>query len=492
MKRFLAIALCALLSLIAVGSPGIAATNGVGTGVGDVSILSVTQNLSGADQTVNIGTASGFATNDPPRNSLSNNKATVLLKLARAIGVSVPDLSAYDVTANVECDAACQSSGKSASSSGASETKTLPSPSQVATGQVVVGAKNAEAGRDHALASLSQVSIDANVFDGLVAVSGASIDFSKLSNTSASSSSSTIGIDRLDVLPFGKILDLSTLSLDDLVSLANAIDPTGALAGPVDTAKTSLYDTINSELATLNSPPLSLGITISSDMSMADLISVAQTISSNPLVATTLPAFKTALDAAIAALQSALDTLESTIAGISLLTLEGLSAGSKAEAFPDHAVASASVLDLGTVKVAGQTVAKPGDLTTYLNTIRSTVETLEAALKTVPVFSSLEIDIGLWDTGGTGTSFSDPYHIGVGKLATLSVHLSYNPTFDVKVLSFNTRAEYKGVAPTATGGPGGPGLATTGTEDLWIITGMLLIGLSIKLATSLRRLPQES
>jgi hypothetical protein len=431
--------LAGTLVLTLAGFPALAASPAVGTATTASKILELVTN-----DTVEVGVVRGIATTDAGRHR-PVTQAGVAFRGARA---------GESETEETQAEAYHDDDPSTPESDGASGFPpvdfSLPSDGSLVDGSLQIGALSAEAPDPlTALAHLSEVVLDADLSSGLVVAEGVGLDLSQTSRTVEAAASQRLSIDRLEVVPFSRLLDLQSLSLDDLVRLADIVDESGGLSDAVGDAKADLLSTVNSLLPSPAQLP--------SDVSLVTLLATAAGLIEDeeelsplcPEVTQDACVVAALLDPLITALEGALDALEDELGELVLLTLEGLEAAVDAYADDDSAEGNWSLLDLGTVTVAGQTVADPGDLTDYIVAIDSALETLVGALRTVPGLENLTADL----SGPSGSSqpaalSEDAYQTGSASMIALSFSLdtgegaSIPMAMELRVLALEAFAEH--------------------------------------------------
>ncbi|MBW3589636.1 MAG: hypothetical protein KY429_09480 [Actinobacteria bacterium] len=343
-----------------------------------------------------------------------------------------------------------------------------------------------------AVSSLVKATISADLVAGLVKLTDVKIDLSDESKVAGAKASQTASIDKIELVPLSAILDLTQLSLDDLLALADIADPSGAMSRTARDASDDLEDEIN----TLLSDPLactavqtllpSASCTVDSSMSVEDLVALADVVSS---VEQTLPTCSGAdicpVSDALAALNAALDALRDLLGALSLLSIEGLSAGVTASAFDTTSEASATVADLGTVKILGQEVLKSGTITEQLATVSAAVGVITAQLNSLIAALGLAVSISPFSTS-TSTTPDGSYQSAKSTVTALSVQVSTSGTvgavlplsMGVSVLSLNANAKHMPAVQAAS--PNEP-LANTGESPIFAMAGFALIALALRL-----------
>lgn len=440
------------VALLGIASAAPAATPAAGTAETTISVLSV----QAAGQTVDVLTGNGLATTDPVRRSLSSVLARTGMTVAKIGSTSIGEVAAV-----ADNDPATPAG--TADAAGA-ETVSVNDP--LAEASLFVGAREARVEDLLALSRLGQLSLDADVLQGLLALDGVSINLSDSSTVEKAVASQAVSIKSLDVLPLAKILDLlTTLSADSLVALADGIAP-GASA-PVKTARDTLVDTINGLLPP-GIGPISASLTID------------QTITEVESLVATLPLLGPVVNPLLRDLKDRIAALRQLIGAIDLLSVENLRAGVTAEALDTASSAAADLVAWDAVRVAGIALPSSATVGGAIDAVRSKVNDVVGLLRQVTGLSGLNVVVDVLDKTEK-TSVDGVYRVAEAGITGLNVEVSLPQVsgltggLDLKarVLSLSAMAEHRaaGTSPAPAGTVGT--LPLTGADD----TALLALGL---------------
>lgn len=489
MRRRLFIATAAAIAAVLVGGAAIAATPAGGTGRNTVSIVSLTGNIGGTTQVVGVGTGFGYATNDPARNSLSHNSAVIQVAMASGSGAVPVDSTPFVVQANAECNRCSASSSDGASA----ETMSITTPSDVVAGTVEIGSRRAEAGPAHALSTLSQVKVGANVMQGLVGLEGVKVDLGDSADSTKAHAIQGLSIDAVRVFSITALLGqlgktMDDLSLSGLIALADSVLP----AGTTDPIRNALadFEAAEEDEAALNQAVADLADLDPSNDGAA-LVVIAQLgqkylndpVAGPEAIALAIAATKTLVQAAI---DVARDELEGTVGALPLLTVRNLVTGVTAEANAAAATATAGV-SWDSIAVAGIAVPPAPEVSA---TVNAAADRVEAVVDLIAAALGQDLDVSIEFAREDEIVTTDgPYRVAEGRITALSLEVRFNPSVQgvsqnlgaaVKVLGLTARAEFRG----ATSDPGGPGLATTGAAEWIPLAGLVMLAAALGLRRS--------
>ncbi|MEO7804531.1 MAG: hypothetical protein ABIS18_09345 [Actinomycetota bacterium] len=453
MKRSPLALLTAAAVLLAVPGISSAASPAVGTATTSISILSLTASR----KTVNLGAGTGFASTDQVKQNLGalGAKASMSFTAAQLLdAISTPKIS-VETTSDKTSDVAAD---------GTSPLLDVPT----ASGSLTISGMRADV--DNAVPSakstLGQVTLDANVFDGLVLIQGIKMALTNESNPTEAKSFQGVEISNVAVLPLSEIIDRATdLSADDLIDLAAGFggDATADELAAVNVSKASMTSVVNAL-----SPGL-LDTNSSAELMLACGAPLQQVICDLPDVAT-----------AIAALQSAVDTLKTALGALSLVSLKDVIVGTLATA-TDTSSASSANLSWGAVKVAGIEVpVTPGDLQASVASVNATLSQLQTLMGTLTQgLGGLKLEIAPPTTNATHDQSGAYYHAvssikPLGVVVSLPAAAGIKSPLDVKGQLFTVAgdAEHR---PSILDAPPNPPLANTGANAGWVLMGLLMI-----------------
>jgi len=474
---FIALLSALLLLALSAVSPAAESSPAVGSAENSVTLFSLTGPAS-----VSLGLGLGSSSTDPAVTPVAT--ATARLAAAQIDGATH---EAYSATASYDADPSKRSDGTDSPPA-----VNVSAPPIATVSLSATGLSAATPDPLTALSSLVKAEIDADLVLGLVKLTDAKIDLSDESNAVRAAASQTVSIDKLELVPLYKILDLTQLSLDDLLALADLIDPSGDTSKAAKDAREDLVAEIN----TLLSDPVvcaavqallpSASCAVSSSTSVDDLVVLADVVSG---VEQTLPTCSTSdicpVTDALAALNAVLDALRDLLGALSLLSIEGLSAGVSATALDTTSNASASVADLGAVKVLGQVVLKAGTVGEQLATVNAAIGLVAGQLNSLIANLGLSVSIAPFTTS-TSTTPEGEYQSARSTVSTLSVEVSTSGTtgavlplsMQASVLSLNAVARHKPAVQTTS--PNEP-LANTGEPPFFAMAGFALIALAWRL-----------
>ena len=474
---FTALVSAVLLVAIPTASPAAESSPAVGSADNSITLLSLTGPAS-----VSIGLGLGSSSTDPATSSVAT--ASVKLSAAQVAGTTH---EAYSASASYDADPSKRTAGTDSPPAINISASPIADVSVEAT-----GLSAATPDPLTAASSLTKAAMSADLVAGLVKLTDVKIDLSDESKVAGAKASQTASINKIELVPLSAILDLTQLSLDDLLALADIVDPSGATSQAARDAR----DDLAAEINALLSDPLvctavqtllpSASCTVDSSMSVEDLVALAEVVSS---VEETLPTCSGAdicpVSDALAALNAALDALRDLLGALSLLTIEGLSAGVTASAFDTTSEASASVADLGSVKILGQEVLKSGTMSEQLAAVSAAVGVVTAQLNSLISALGLAVSINPFSTS-TSTTPEGNYQSAKSTVTALSVQVSTSGTtgavlplsMGVSVLSLNATAKHMPAVQSTS--PNGP-LASTGEPPFFAMAGFALIALALRL-----------
>lgn len=516
-NRLLMISAVAVVVLVAIPAAGPAATPAVGSATTSISLLSVAGYLGGVGQSVEIGAGSGLATTDPARQSLSSKTAAVEFAAARASGAQAIESSSYDFSARAD--------ESKSSDSGQNFEITLTGSETPATDLVIadvdIGAYETTVYDLFARAALTEVKVDAGALSGLVSLDDAVVGIAGESSTDKAVATQGVSFGKLSIFSLSDLLGQLGRSVADLAAfsdLADLGDQLGLPAGatqPLRDAQAD-YDAAGADEAAWAAAVAEL---LDGDLDLAADTAALQAIAgfaakyatfltgdpTDPaVVAATMALVKAPL---LAILDAARSTLAATVGDLALVTLEGVTAGVSAEASDQAASASAGV-SWTSAKVAELTVPTLDDINATLADLTGKVSDIVNAVgDAVGLSLSVSLKIG---EEIESTSVDGSYQVAVAELTAVSVDVTAslpiggsfgsgvlarysgiqaqaggsNLTAGTKVLSLRARSEHKPAtsdAPPGSPGAGGPGLAATGYGVLWSLSGILALGLGLRL-----------
>lgn len=455
MKRRFLLVLAITLLVVASGAAGGAASPPVGSATTNLSIISVT----GSEiPSLEVSRITGLATTDPGRIRPST------FARMQYVPSRVDEESEDEVT--VEADA---EKGYDSFSQTVPTPVELPKPPSVPLVSMSYTLGLTEASVPNSLeayASLGQLKFNADILSGLIVLEDVTTGVNDGSNTSMAESSQTVEFAKISFFPFGKLIDVGSLSVEELLKMAESVAPAGS-TGPVEQARADLIAALGDEpllKAAVEAALLLLGKDLNS-ATYEELIKAVDDAESS-----------LGLDLGLTdPLKQAIDDLRAIVGSIALLTWQNFKSGVKAEATDGGSSASAEIIDAGTMKVASIDVP--------VDKVGEEIEKLVTTLKVdVSVLDKLVVKITPLAKVTEPTEFMSPYWTANAGFTGLVIELSINPSYVVKVLSLEAFAEHK----PAVVDPPPPGLANTGPEQLWIVAGMVLLGAGVLLFRSIR------
>ena len=442
---------------------GVADTTGAGTAKTELSLVKVSVAVDpNLTQMVEVGKMTGFATNDPVRNALTENLASVFVQMLGAEGAVDVDCTTLDVIG--EPDLNCLETSVSGDGSEADVElvvdldQDLGQP-QLAAGEVSVGARQATTDATSSLATLAQVEANADVGEGLVVLEGVTVGgHSDEATLSFAEADVSVTVDKVYVFAINQLLahlgeTLADVTPSNLVILAESLAP-----GSADALESAIqaYNDIEAEseedaaalatdLAELTDGDLDLTAdaeALQRVLAMATKYSVGCASATPTQCAGLITlAMQGTKDVAAAALELARSELAATIGDLPLITFTGLTIGENVEVTADGAQAVATI-DWGTASVAG--VELPVEWT--LETLRAAVESAVAAIETA-TGQDLGVELGMPDpTTFEGTD--GVYLTGSATLTAFSINVwpaALGSTMGVSadILSLSAFAEFR-------------------------------------------------
>lgn len=362
--------LMSVLLIVPIALRAVAAPN---DGVASTSLSLISLTING--QTVDVAFGEGTATNE---SAVSSEVAFT------AAAVSVDG----DISTSVgHASASADSSTPHDSDADATVPFDIPG---AAAGSVTFEGVVAEADESakSARSTLGQATLDADVADSFVGLTGVSIGNLQEVTTSTASASEGVSISNLFLVPLRKFLErLTTLSADDLIAFAAAVggDFTADELALVEAQRQEAISEINMILAPLSG----LGISpLPADASVQEILDYVAACSSDPL----LDPVCDSIEAVVSDLRDAVEALNTKVGEQPLISINALSAGVSSEA-DDTSSSSTSQISWGDAQVAGEVILTQEDYEEAMDLLIGAVQQVETALRNIPGLEELEIGV---------------------------------------------------------------------------------------------------